>query len=230
MRLFRVFRYSHRLMTNFRRPYFAASIREFWQRWHISLSTWFRDYFYIPLGGNRVKKWRMYYNLFATFLVSGLWHGANWTFVIWGALHGFYMVFAIWTRTLRDRINKIFGLPKVPLLQKLLQILITFVLVYFSWIFFRANSLSDAVLFIKGTFHFSNQTAINVYRIPSEFYIAIIGIIVLIGVEILQEITNLSEKLAKLPLLLKWILLLLLIFVIFVFGVWEGVDFLYFQF
>jgi alginate O-acetyltransferase complex protein AlgI len=219
-----------RLMTNFRRPYFAASIREFWQRWHISLSTWFRDYFYIPLGGNRVKKWRMYYNLFATFLVSGLWHGANWTFVIWGALHGFYMVFAIWTSNLRNRINEIFGLPKVPLLHKFLQILVTFILVYFSWIFFRANSLSDAILFIKSTFHFTNQSAINVYRIPMEFYIAIIGIVVLIAVEVLQEVANLPEKLAKLPMLFKWVLLLVLIFVIFVFGVWEGVDFLYFQF
>ena len=75
-------------MTNFRRPYFAKNIREFWQRWHISLSTWFRDYVYISLGGNRVVKWRWYYNLFITFLVSGLWHGAAWTFVVWGAFHG----------------------------------------------------------------------------------------------------------------------------------------------
>ena len=83
---------GYRLMTNFRRPYFAASIGEFWHRWHISLSTWFRDYVYISLGGNRVVKWRYYYNLFITFLVSGLWHGAEWTFVIWGAIHGFYTV------------------------------------------------------------------------------------------------------------------------------------------
>ena len=79
---------GYKLMTNFRRPYFSQNIREFWSRWHISLSTWFRDYVYISLGGNRVVKWRWYYNLFITFLISGLWHGAEWTFVIWGAIHG----------------------------------------------------------------------------------------------------------------------------------------------
>jgi len=82
------------LMQNFNRPYFSKTIGEFWNRWHISLFTWFRDYLYIPLGGNRVVKWRWYYNLFITFLVSGFWHGANWTFIVWGALHGFYLVFA----------------------------------------------------------------------------------------------------------------------------------------
>ena len=99
---------GYTLMTNFRRPYFSMSIREFWQRWHISLSTWFRDYVYIPLGGNRVVKWRWYYNLFITFLVSGLWHGAEWTFVIWGALHGFYLIFAIWTTKLRENFNRFY--------------------------------------------------------------------------------------------------------------------------
>ena len=98
---------GYRLMTNFRRPYFALNIREFWQRWHISLSTWFRDYVYISLGGNRVVKWRWFYNLFITFLVSGLWHGANWTFVIWGALHGFYLIFAIWTIKIREQTNRL---------------------------------------------------------------------------------------------------------------------------
>ncbi len=83
------------LIDNFKRPYFSKSISEFWRRWHISLSTWFRDYLYIPLGGNRVVKWRWYYNLFITFLVSGFWHGANWTFLVWGGLHGAYLIIAI---------------------------------------------------------------------------------------------------------------------------------------
>src|SRR5699024_7094945 len=87
-----------RLMENFRRPYFARTISGFWKRWHISLSSWFRDYVYIPLGGNRVVKWRWYYNLFITFLISGLWHGANWTFVAWGIIHGFYHIFALVTK------------------------------------------------------------------------------------------------------------------------------------
>lgn len=131
------------LMNNFDRPYFAASIREFWQRWHISLSTWFRDYVYIPLGGNRDHQLR---NLFLTFLVSGLWHGANWTFVIWGALHGAYLVTSIVTRGLRERLVTLTGLDRSPRLLQALRVAMTFHLVLFAWIFFRANTASDVWL------------------------------------------------------------------------------------
>ncbi|MEO5585122.1 MAG: MBOAT family O-acyltransferase, partial [Flavobacteriales bacterium] len=101
-----------RLMENFRRPYLAASVSEFWSRWHISLSSWFRDYLYIPLGGNRVLKWRWYYNLMITFLVSGLWHGANWTYVIWGALHGSYLVASIMLKRPSSRLVQAIGLHR----------------------------------------------------------------------------------------------------------------------
>ncbi len=148
---------GYRLMTNFRRPYFATSIRDFWQRWHISLSSWFRDYVYISLGGNRVVKWRWYYNLFITFLVSGLWHGAEWTFVIWGALHGLYMVFAIWSAKLREKANGFMGISNNQRLYQFTQIIVTFVLVYFSWIFFRANNTHDALLIIGNTFKFAGN-------------------------------------------------------------------------
>lgn len=129
------------LMTNFDSPYFSASIKEFWSRWHISLSTWFRDYVYIPLGGNRVSRMRHYLNLILTFLVSGLWHGANWTFVVWGGLHGFMQV-----------AEQIAGLPAASRkqggekqgLKWWLRVLAVFVLVCLAWIFFRANTLGDA--------------------------------------------------------------------------------------
>lgn len=219
-----------RLMTNFRRPYFAVNIRDFWKRWHISLSTWFRDYFYIPLGGNRVGKWRNYYNLLATFVVSGLWHGANWTFIVWGGLHGFYLVFAIWTEDLRERVNSFIGLNKAPRLHRVLQIAVTFCLAVFAWIFFRANNVGEAFQIIKIMFTVKSTQAINLYRIPGDFYIAIIGIVVLYLTEILEETRNLSERLLKSSAWLKWILFLFLVLSIFVFGVWEGVDFLYFQF
>src|SRR5574340_1090963 len=92
-----------KLMENFRRPYFATSVGEFWsQRWHISLTRWFRDYMYIPLGGSRVSRWRLYCNLMAVFVVSGLWHGANWTFVIWGGLNALYQILALATARVRD--------------------------------------------------------------------------------------------------------------------------------
>lgn len=134
-----------RLMKNFDHPYFARSIAEFWQRWHISLSTWFRDYLYIPLGGNRVSRPRWMVNIFVTFLISGLWHGANWTYVIWGALHGTYFLLSALTESARARLASLLGLSSWPRLRTALSTLTTFALVSFAWIFFRAASLRDAI-------------------------------------------------------------------------------------
>lgn len=128
-----------KLMPNFDQPYHSRSIYEFWSRWHISLSSWFRDYLYISLGGNRVTIPRWYLNLFIVFILSGLWHGANWTFVIWGALNGFYLVFAHITKDLRSRFRRFIGLDKHPFVHNTLQILITFGLIKFSWIFFQGK-------------------------------------------------------------------------------------------
>lgn len=139
-----------KLMTNFKRPYFATNIREFWARWHISLSTWFRDYVYIPLGGNRVARSRMYFNLFMVFLLSGLWHGANWTFVIWGAIHaclivGYQLVidYKLIPQFSNRRAN-----PS-PIL-KFSNWFFTFLLVSLAWVFFRANSVAEAVQILAG--------------------------------------------------------------------------------
>lgn len=129
-----------KLMTNFDKPYQSKSIAEFWKRWHISLSTWFRDYLYISLGGKRVSIPRWYFNLFIVFLISGLWHGANWTFVIWGALNGFYLVFALITKDVRARLSTRLGLDRIPWIERIT----TFLLVAFAWIFFRANNAQDA--------------------------------------------------------------------------------------
>jgi D-alanyl-lipoteichoic acid acyltransferase DltB (MBOAT superfamily) len=134
-----------KLMTNFDRPYLSKSISEFWSRWHISLSSWFRDYVYIPLGGNRVAKPRWYYNLFITFLLSGLWHGANWTFVIWGALNGFYLIFSLFTKNVRERFNRAIGLASHPRLHTIVSVLITFGLTCIAWVFFRAETMTDAI-------------------------------------------------------------------------------------
>lgn len=132
------------LMDNFLNPYFSTSIKEFWRRWHISLSTWFMDYVYIPLGGNREGNAKKYRNLFVTFLVSGLWHGANWTYVIWGGLHGIFQVFGQMTLNIRNKIKKKIGLYGTKL-ASFCGFVITFGLVCFGWIFFRANTASDAV-------------------------------------------------------------------------------------
>jgi len=222
---------GYRLMTNFRRPYFAENIREFWQRWHISLSTWFRDYVYISLGGNRVVKWRWYYNLFITFLVSGLWHGAEWTFVIWGALHGIYMVFAIWTSKMREKANRGLGIAKFPALYKFTQVFVTFVLVYFAWIFFRANNTQDAFLIIRNSFQFSQGAALNLFQFRVDFYIALLAIALLLVVEYFEEYTGLYSRIKiQVPRAWKWAMLTVVIFGVLILGVWQGTDFLYFQF
>ncbi|HTF06152.1 MAG TPA: MBOAT family O-acyltransferase [Bacteroidia bacterium] len=147
------------LMQNFNLPYFSTSVREFWTRWHISLSTWFRDYVYFPLGGNRVKVYRWYFNLMAVFLISGLWHGAKWTFVIWGALHGIYLVIeAILAR-------KGMGVTeKTGKAGRAIGWMITMLLVVLGWIFFRANTATDALTLLSNFFRFDRAgLGINVY-------------------------------------------------------------------
>ena len=141
-----------RLMKNFNHPYVATSIKEFWSRWHISLSTWFKDYLYIPLGGNRCAKWRHLMNLFIVFLVSGLWHGAAWTFVIWGALHGVYQIFGTLTWKSRNKLLSKVKLSERSFLVVGFRRLVTFALVCFAWIFFRANSISDAFTLLSTLF------------------------------------------------------------------------------
>jgi Predicted membrane protein involved in D-alanine export len=133
------------LAPNFKLPYFASSIGDFWNRWHISLSTWFRDYVYIPLGGNRKGMLRTYINLLITFLVSGLWHGASWNFVVWGGLHGLFSVVERLTATLRQKLKKFFFIEKIPVIPKLICTIFTFLLVTAAWVFFRAETFDDAV-------------------------------------------------------------------------------------
>lgn len=134
------------LTENFRRPYFAVSVTDFWRRWHISLSTWLKDYVYIPLGGSRCSKLHNYWNIFVTFLVSGIWHGANWTFIVWGIWHGIAQI-----------IEKAIGQQKCEYgwFGKSIKIVITFLLVNFAWIFFRMPTLKDAVNMISRIFDFS---------------------------------------------------------------------------
>lgn len=137
------------LMVNFRTPYRSASISEFWSRWHISLSSWFRDYLYIPLGGNRVAKWRWYFNLLFVFLVSGLWHGANWTYVIWGGMHGTYLVLALLFAPFWKRFDAVTGFGGWPRVKRWANVLITFHLALAAWVFFRANKVHDGFRLYK---------------------------------------------------------------------------------
>lgn len=165
------------LTENFKRPYFAVSVTDFWRRWHISLSTWLKDYVYIPLGGSRCSKLRNYWNIFVTFLVSGIWHGANWTFIVWGMWHGIAQI-----------IEKAIGQQKCNYgwFGKTIKIGITFMLVNFAWIFFRMPTLADACGVIGRIFDFSLPMSIYMHGFTATFYIGL-GVTILLFKDIRDE-------------------------------------------
>ena len=224
----RVFGYE--FMNNFERPYFSKSIHEFWRRWHISLSSWFRDYLYIPLGGNRVSKLRVQFNVFTVFLVSGLWHGANWTFVFWGALHGFYLLFSRWTHTLRDKFNNFTGLANHTGLHRLFKIIITFHLVLFAWIFFRAQSVNEAFIIISHIARdLTHNLPENLALLPKPRFYAFL-VLFLIGAETVQEMGNIRVWINERPLMVRWFLYYALLIFIYLAGQFHEQQFIYFQF
>jgi len=236
-----------KLMDNFNRPYFSKSIAEFWKRWHISLSTWFRDYLYIPLGGNRVSNHRWYYNLFITFLISGLWHGANWTYIIWGALNGFYLIFGIWTEKIREKAADLIGLSRYPLIYKYTKVAITFSLVCFAWIFFRASNVFDALYIIS---HILSGTAETIRNMISGDYAVARSLLVgkglglpineillgslftalLIAFHYIQRHGSIRHMLSEKPIYFRWAAYYLIVITILVFGVFNKSQFIYFQF
>ncbi|MHC2990865.1 alginate O-acetyltransferase [Pontibacter sp. HJ8] len=227
------------LMENFRSPYFAKSIKEFWGRWHISLSTWFRDYLYIPLGGNRVVKWRWYYNLFIVFLVSGLWHGANWTFIVWGALHGFYQMFGQATVVQRNTAVAALGLKSWPRLYNLLQVSITFSMVCLAWVFFRANTISDAFYVVINMFSGFKQSLAAVLKNHSlillgqssyVFIVTVLSIIILLVIDSARLNGSLRSKLNQQPAYVRWSAAYSLILAILILGRFSKSEFIYFQF
>lgn len=227
------------LMDNFKRPYFSKSISEFWQRWHISLSTWFRDYLYIPLGGNRVVKWRWYYNLFITFLISGLWHGANWTFLAWGALHGTYLIMAITFKKPKQYLLDLFRLNN-SYLHKIYQVSFTFALAVFAWIFFRANNISDAFYVINNMFSdIGDYTNFEKMKLNLRgLGVGINDILISMGLIAFMECYNLYErsgdvwgKLENKPKWIRWCIYYILLFGILFLAPYSRINnFIYFQF
>ncbi len=210
------------LMENFHTPYAARSISEFWRRWHISLSTWFRDYLYIPLGGNRVGLVRQYVNQFIVFMVSGLWHGAKWTFVIWGALHGLYLVLA----RMRDRWLDRRGirLPEENRAYRALQVGLTFALVMLTWVFFRANTTRDAFAVLSGIFSLSLA---DVFKTPFNGMEMAFSVL-LIGLMLLKE-----KAFYVLPTRSNAVfagVFTILVALCYLFGFFTSSQFIYFQF
>jgi len=221
-----------RLMLNFRTPYHSRSIAEFWKRWHISLSTWFKDYLYIPLGGNRVSAWRNYLNLFIVFAVSGFWHGANWTFIIWGALHGTYLVLSLILSGFKEKLHALLQLAKFPRLAGSMSILFTFTLVTIGWIFFRANSVSDAWYIIT---HLFADLSFDTYSLSlTKGRTWLVGCLLVIAimefVEITRERMDIKKFLAEKPSYVRWAIYAGAVAIILSAGNSSEAQFIYFQF
>ncbi len=221
------------LMVNFRRPYFAKSISEFWKRWHISLSTWFRDYLYIPLGGNRVARSRWYFNLFLTFLISGFWHGANWTYIAWGSIHGIYLVSSSLFKSIIDSINKYLGFSKFKSLHNLLQVLLVFVLVNIGWVFFRSNNIYDVGILLSNLTDFNHSVlSLGMFGKSeiAEFILSIVFVFFLLTVELIQEYNFLRNVEPYRIGVIKFSFSIMLLNMILYFGIFNKEAFIYFQF
>lgn len=227
------------LMKNFRTPYLSRSIREFWQRWHISLSSWFRDYLYIPLGGSRHGTARKYVNLMIVFLVSGLWHGAAMTFVLWGLLNGLYQVVGALSQPIRTRVRSGLGIAEHSVSHRVTQVAITFALTLTAWVFFRADSIGDALygvthLWIPTLWQLTDGSLLKLGLGLPELLVGLLSVCLVMGVEWLAQRKDLPGILFRQPLIYRWALYLCLVFGILVFGSYgmgyAEQSFLYFQF
>lgn len=230
------------LMDNFDTPYFATSVGDFWKRWHISLSTWFRDYVYIPLGGNRCSKFRKYFNLMATMGISGLWHGANYTYFAWGLLHGVYQVVGNITKPWREKLCNVCKVKTDSFSYKFGQMITTFVLVDVAWIFFRAGSIGEAINYcVRLVSKWDPWNLLNgeLYTLGldrMEMNILVIASMILLLVDLVRYIRreNIADFLEKQCIWFRWIVILVLIYASIVFGIYgmqfESSQFIYFQF
>jgi len=233
--------FGFNLTNNFKRPYLASSIQDFWNRWHISFSTWLRDYIFLPLAyslTNKMKKqkylfvsadkWIYLMAIMATFAICGIWHGVGWTYLTWGILFGVYLTYSNWTKDFYKTIRKRFNIRKTSNFYTLYKISITFILVLFAWIFFRADSLNEAFYIIKKIFTSSGSVF---YEIPSNLIFAVVGIISLIIIDLKREYFNdrISVLYNKNPFV-RIAGIIFIIIVILVIGVLNGGQFIYFQF
>ena len=213
-------------MRNFNVPYFSRDIAEFWRRWHISLTTWFRDYVYIPLGGSRVSKAKVIRNTFIIFLVSGFWHGANWTFIAWGAYHAILFLPLILTGKNRKYTNQVAEGKWLPSFKEVGQMLLTFFLTVIGWIIFRAESIGQAWEYVCGICNRS------LFTLPKEEGFTALGlnILLLLVVEWVQRNKAFMLDLSSIKKgYLRWAVYLVVLFILFAFG-GHATNFIYFQF
>jgi len=214
------------LIRNFAYPYFSRDIAEFWRRWHISLSSWFRDYLYIPLGGSRSSTLLKVRNTFIIFIVSGFWHGANWTFIVWGALNAVYFLPLLLLQKNRSNLDIVAQGKMLPSFRDIIAIGTTFALTTFAWIFFRANSLGEAFSYIGGIF---SPSLFSMPRIDNRPLLVLIALFLAVEWMGREQKYALEKIKVSWPIAVRWSVYLLLIWVI---GTYGGVeqDFIYFQF
>lgn len=229
------------LMDNFNSPYLSQSVAEFWRRWHISLSSWFKDYLYIPLGGNRKGKVRKYINIMIVFLVSGLWHGANWSYVVWGGLNGIYQVVGAIFTPFRNRIKEKLHLKKRSLPLMIIYMIVTFILVDFTWIFFRADNVQHAFAVIDSIFNMNNQALLEngtLYDLGlsrPNFIVLGVSLVILLAADICKyRGIKVRSVILNLNIVIRWAVIIAGILGILVFGIWgsgySATNFIYFQF
>lgn len=229
------------LMENFSAPYLSTSVAEFWRKWHISLTSWFKDYLYIPLGGGRKGKIRKYINKLIVFLVSGLWHGASFTYVIWGVLNGFYQVVGEILQPIRDKLVLLLHLNRKSLAHKFVHVLGTFVLVDFSLIFFRAEGVRKALQIIKSIFTVRNPWILfdsSLYGCgldEKNFYLMLIGIVILLFADFCKSKgIKIRAVIARQDYWFRWVFIASVVSAILTFGIWGSTyneaNFIYFQF
>jgi D-alanyl-lipoteichoic acid acyltransferase DltB (MBOAT superfamily) len=220
-----------RLMENFNNPYHARSIPEFWRRWHISLSTWFRDYVYIPVGGSHygIRRWLL--AVMITFAVSGLWHGANWTYVVWGVLNGFYLLVSTATKDWRDRVFGLIGLHRETFIRQTIMLASTFVLTSLGWIVFRARNMEDAWYVVTHLAHGWDFHQIGTEQfLLRQLPVAVASIVLLEMGQLLHGKVSVPSLLIRLPMAPRWALYAGLVMVVVMFGIYQKTQFIYFQF
>ena len=229
------------LMDNFNAPYFSKSIREFWQRWHISLSSWFKDYLYIPLGGSRKGTMKTSANLMIVFLVSGLWHGAAWTYLVWGGLNGLFQVAGKATRNIRGCIRKALCIQEEGFSHRLLRGAVTFIMVDFTWFFFRIKGLRNSVRVLKtiitgfNPWIFTDESLFQCGLDRKNFYLLILSIAVLMAADYGKyKGICIREKILKQDFWFRWLVFAGGALFVVIFGIWGGSydakSFIYFQF
>lgn len=218
------------LMKNFNFPYFSFSFSEFWSRWHISLSGWFRDYVYVPLGGNRVGLILLVRNLIIVFMISGIWHGANWTFVVWGLIHAIFISIEVLSKNIRNKIKTILPNFLNIIIFKIISLLFIFHISMIAWVFFRSNSVSEAVYILHKMFQFKPTENISL-EMTLNLKTGFLAILFILGIDIFRYF-NLNERYQKFisNYFLSEIFYCTLLILIFTAGVFNGSSFIYFQF